>query len=262
MNDFIYGRNPVIEALKSGRDIDKLLVQRGASGSVKKIEAMARERKIVIQYLERSALARISGTDSHQGVIAYVSQYPYMDLDELLFQIEGNGEEPFVVVLDELEDPHNLGAIIRTADGAGVHGIIIGKHRSVGLTPAAVKASAGAAEYVPVVKSGNTVHTIEKLKDSGLWICGCDMEGDVYWERDLTGPIGIVVGGEGSGIGRLAKQKCDFIVSIPMEGGVDSLNASNAAAILMYEIKRQRAVKEKKLTMYDRGKEDEGKNQG
>lgn len=231
-----------MEALRSGRDIDKILIQKGGEGSIKKIEGMAKDLKISIQYLDRNALARISGTDNHQGVVAYVSSYPYKKLSELVSE-GSESDDPFIVILDGLEDPHNLGAIIRTADGAGAHGVVIGKHRSAGITPTVVKASAGAVEYVSVAKVNNMVSAIEELKKVGLWICGCDMGGEVYWEKDLTGPIALVVGGEGKGLSRLVREHCDFVVSIPMKGGVNSLNVSNAAAVIMYEIKRQRAKK-------------------
>lgn len=242
MNDLIYGRNPVMEVLKSGREIEKILLQKGAEGSVKKIEGMAKERKIPIQYLEKVALDRLAGTGSHQGVAVSVSAHAYCDTATLLTAAAEKGEAPFLILLDGLEDPHNLGAILRTADGAGAHGVIVGKHRAVGLTGTVAKASAGAIEYVPVARAANLVKEIEELKKAGLWICGCDMDGETYWEKDLTGPIALVVGGEGQGISRLVREHCDFTVSIPMEGEINSLNASNAAAVLMYEVNRQRAV--------------------
>ncbi len=247
MSDLLIGRNPVMEALKSGRVIEKLLMQNGAEGSAKKIEALARERKISIQFVDRAALERItaggSGGGNHQGVVAYVSSYRYYEVEDLLNRAAEKGEDPFLLLLDGIEDPHNLGAILRSADGAGVHGVIIPKRRAVGLTEAVAKASAGAVEYVPVAKVSNLSQTIDLLKAKGVWVGACHMDGSLYYERDLTGPIVIVIGGEGSGVSRLVREKCDFILSIPMEGKVSSLNASNAATILMYEINRQRRGK-------------------
>ncbi|MGI6733787.1 MAG: 23S rRNA (guanosine(2251)-2'-O)-methyltransferase RlmB [Anaerovoracaceae bacterium] len=247
MSDLLVGRNPVMEALKSGREIEKLLMQKGGEGSAKKIEALARERRIRIQFVDRAALDRITagmpGGNAHQGVVAYVSSYRYYDVEDLLNRAAEKGEDPFLILLDGIEDPHNLGAIMRTADGAGAHGVIIPKRRAVGLTDTVAKASAGAVEYVPVAKVSNLAQTIDFLKEKGVWIGACDMDGSAYYERDLTGPIAIVIGGEGSGVSRLVRESCDFILSIPMEGKISSLNASNAAAILMYEINRQRRGK-------------------
>jgi len=247
LSNILFGRNPVLEALKSGREIEKLVMQKGGEGSAKKIEAIARDKKIPIQYADKAALDRIAAQASeggnHQGVAAYVSAHRYYEVEDLLDRVAERGEDPFLILLDGIEDPHNLGAIIRTADGAGVHGIIIPKRRAVGLTETVAKASAGAVEYVPVAKVSNLVQTIEQLKAKGLWIGACDMDGSNYYERDLTGPIAIVVGGEGSGVSRLIREKCDFILSIPMAGKISSLNASNAAAVLMYEISKQRKGK-------------------
>ncbi len=248
MSNLLFGRNPVLEALKNGREIEKLLMQKGGEGSIKKIEAMARDAKIFIQYADKTALDRITAEVSqgspHQGVIAYVASYGYYQVEDLLERAKIRGEEPFLILLDGIEDPHNLGAILRTADGAGAHGIIIPKRRAVGLTDAAAKASAGAVEYIPVARVSNLGQTIDSLKEKGIWIGGCHMDGSIYHEADLTGPVAIVIGGEGSGLSRLVREKCDFILKIPMAGSISSLNASNAAAILMYEIVRQRKRKQ------------------
>lgn len=238
--NLLIGRNPILEALKSGRKIDKILMQKDGEGSAKKIAAMAREQKIILQYVDKMALDRVSAGGSHQGVAAYIAAYAYCEVEDLLNAAKEKGEDPFLILLDGLEDPHNLGAIMRTADAVGVHGIIIPNRRSVSLTDTVAKASAGAIEYVPVAKVSNLVQTIEKLKQAGLWIGACDMNGQTYYEAGLTGGIAIVVGGEGQGVSRLVREKCDFVLSIPMKGNITSLNASNAAAILMYEVYRQR----------------------
>jgi 23S rRNA (guanosine2251-2'-O)-methyltransferase len=241
LQDIIEGRNPVIEILKSGRDINKLLVANGAKeGAIKKIIGMAKDKGIVIQYVDRKKLDSISEIGNHQGVIAYVAAHEYADMDTVLDEIEARGEKPFVLVLDEISDPHNLGSILRTADSSGVNLVIIPKRRAVGLTAAVAKTSAGAIEYVPVAKVTNIANTIEKLKERNIWVYGADMNGDSYFNTDLTGSIAIVMGSEGKGISRLVREKCDFIVSIPMGGNVTSLNASVAASILMYEVVRQK----------------------
>ena len=238
----IEGRNPVLEALRSKRTIEKLLVAKGAGeGSIREIIGKAREKGIVIQEVNRQRLDEISSYNAHQGVIAYVTRYEYVEVEDLIKRGEDKGEPPFIVILDEITDPHNLGAVIRTAECCGAHGVIIPKRRSVGLTPAAVKASAGAVEYLPVAKVTNLVNTLEELKKLGFWIAGADTEGSSYTSQDLTGPIALVVGSEGRGISRLVKEKCDFLVSIPVKGSIESLNASVAAGILMYEVVRQRA---------------------
>ncbi len=237
----VEGRNPVLEAIRSNRTIEKLLVARGSGeGSIREILGKAREKGIIIQEVDRQRLDEISDSNSHQGVIAYVTPYEYVDVEDLIKRGEDKGEPPFIVILDEITDPHNLGAIIRTAECCGAHGIIIPKRRAVGLTPAAIKASAGAVEYLPVAKVTNLVSTLEDLKQRGFWIAGADTEGNSYTKQDLTGALALVVGSEGKGIGRLVKEKCDFLVSIPIKGNIDSLNASVAAGILMYEVIRQR----------------------
>jgi 23S rRNA (guanosine2251-2'-O)-methyltransferase len=247
LNNIIYGRNTVIEALKSKREIEKLLLLKNGEGSIKKIEGMAKDRKIPIQYVDKTALDRVTdelkSDGSHQGVVAYTSAYKYKEVEDLLSIASNKEESPFLIILDGIEDPHNLGAILRTADGAGAHGVIIPKRRAVGLTDTVAKSSAGAIEYIPVAKVSNISQTIEQLKEAGLWIAACDMDGQTYYQADLTGPIALVIGSEGKGISRLVREKCDFILSIPMEGRISSLNASNAAAVLMYEIHKQRKGK-------------------
>lgn len=246
INDRVEGRNPVIEALKSEREIDKILVAKGAKeGSINKIIGMAKNKGIVIQYVERQKLNEMAESNNHQGVIALVAAYEYSELEDILEIPKNKGEDPFLVILDEIMDPHNLGSIMRTADAVGVHGIIIPKRRSVGLTATVAKTSAGAIEYVPVAKVSNISQTIEKFKKEGLWIVGADMSGEKdYFHSDLKGAIALVIGNEGEGISRLVKEKCDFLVKIPMVGKVASLNASVAAATLMYEVFRQKNLKE------------------
>lgn len=237
----------MIEALKSKREIEKLLLLKNGEGSIKKIEGMAKDRKIPIQYVDKTALDRVTdelkSDGSHQGVVAYTSAYKYKEVEDLLSIASNKKESPFLIILDGIEDPHNLGAILRTADGAGAHGVIIPKRRAVGLTDTVAKSSAGAIEYIPVAKVSNISQTIEQLKEAGLWIAACDMDGQTYYQTDLTGPIALVIGSEGKGISRLVREKCDFILSIPMEGRISSLNASNAAAVLVYEIHKQRKGK-------------------
>ena len=240
----IEGRNPVIEAIKNDREIDKIMISNSAKeGSIKKIIAMAKEKNLVVQYVDKNKLDEISTSHAHQGVIAQVSEYKYYELDELIASAKEKSEHPFFIILDEITDPHNLGTIIRTADAVGAHGVIIPKRRSVHITPTVAKASAGAVEYVPVCKVTNIVNTIKKLKEECLWIAAADMDGQPFYEQDLTGPIGLVIGSEGFGISRLVKQNCDFTVKMPMVGNVTSLNASVAGGILLYEIFRQRTGK-------------------
>lgn len=239
MSETITGRNAVMEALRSERQIDKITIAKGAEGSVRKIEAKAKEKKIPIYYSDRSRMDKLC-EGNHQGVIAVVSDYSYCTIDDILSRAAERGEDPFVIILDGLEDPHNLGAIMRTAECAGAHGIIIPKRRSVSVTDVVAKTSAGASEYMLCAKVPSLPNAIESLQKAGLWICAVDMDGETMTKRDLTGPLGLVIGGEGSGVGRLVKEKCDFCVSIPMKGRITSLNASNAAAILMYEVVRQR----------------------
>lgn len=244
-DDVLVGRNAVTEALKSGRGINKLWIASGdREGSVAEIAALAKERGIVVQYVERAKIESLAGGHRHQGVLAYVAPVPYAELDDILKAAEEKGEAPFLVLLDELEDPHNLGALLRTADATGVHGILIPKRRSVSLNATVAKTSAGAVEYVPVARIGNIAQTLKKLKEKGFWVAGADMDGEkAYYEANLTGPLVLVVGSEGRGMSRLTKEACDFIVSMPMVGRINSLNASVAGSILMYESMRQRLQK-------------------
>lgn len=238
-DNVIFGRNPVTEALKSGREIEKILMS-SSEGSAIKIAAMARERKIPVIKADKTALDRLSGGGAHQGVAAYISAYEYKTIEDILAKAEHAGEEPFVIILDNLEDPHNLGAIMRTAECAGAHGVIIPKRNACGLTETVAKTSAGAIEYVPCVRVTNIVRTMEELKKLGFWIAACDMGGQDYYRADLTGKLAVVIGSEGDGISKLVKENCDFTVSMPMVGRITSLNASNAAAVLMYEVRKQR----------------------
>lgn len=249
-DDVLVGRNAVTEALKAGRGINKILLASGdREGSVTEIAALAKERGIVVQYVERAKIEALSGGHRHQGVLAYVAPVPYAELDDILKAAAEKGEEPFLVLLDELEDPHNLGALLRTADATGVHGILIPKRRSVSLNATVAKTSAGAVEYVPVARIGNIVQTLKALKEKGFWVAGADMDGEkAYYEANLTGPLVLVVGSEGKGMSRLTKEACDFIVSMPMVGRINSLNASVAGSILMYESMRQRLLKKKTQT--------------
>lgn len=243
--DVLIGRNAVIEAIRSGRGINKLLIADGdKEGSVKEVISLAKAQGIVIQFVERSKIEGIAGGLRHQGVLAYVAPVAYSDLETILQAAETKGEAPFLLLLDELEDPHNLGALLRTADATGVHGVLIPKRRSVPLTATVAKTSAGAVEYVPVARIGNIAQTLRKLKDKGFWVAGADMDGSQnYYEADLTGPLVLVVGSEGHGMSRLTKEQCDFIVKMPMVGKINSLNASVAGSILMYESMRQRLQK-------------------
>lgn len=237
----IEGRNAVIEAFRSGKTIDKLFVLDGCQdGPVTTILREAKKAGTIISFVKKERLDQMSHTGKHQGVIAYAAAYEYSTVEDILGAAAEKGEEPFIVLLDGIEDPHNLGAIIRTAHQAGAHGIIIPKRRAAGLTAAAVKASAGAVNYLPVAKVTNLSATIEELKEKGLWFVCADMDGELMYKLDLRGPIGLVIGGEGEGAGRLVKEKCDFIARIPMFGKVDSLNASVAMGVLAYEIVRQR----------------------
>lgn len=240
--DMLEGRNSVLEALKAGRSINRIFVAKGdREGSVNQIIAMARESKILIQEIERAKLDEMSQTYSHQGVIALAAAKNYVEVDEILAKAAESGKPPFIIVLDEITDSYNLGSILRTANAAGAHGVIIPKRRAIGLTPAVSKASAGAIEYVPVARVTNIVQTIEMLKKKNIWVVGTDLSGDKpYYERDLTGPIALVIGSEGEGMGKLVRESCDFVVSIPMLGQISSLNAAVAGAIVTYEILRQR----------------------
>ncbi len=242
MNDKIEGRNPVAEALKSGRVIDKIYVKRGEKqGSIIPIIREARKKGIIVSEVDAAKLNEMSETKNHQGVIALVSPVKYAEIDDILRAAEDKGEPPFIVILDRINDPHNLGSIIRTANCAGVHGVVIPKHDSVSVTAVVAKASAGAVEFVPVVRANNLAKTIDYLKEQGVWVTGADASGDRgLFEADLKGPTAIVIGSEGEGISRLVAEKCDFLVKIPMRGNVNSLNASVAAALMIYECAKQR----------------------
>lgn len=237
----IIGRNAVSEALKSGRAIDSLLVAKGErGGSVGAIIAACREAGVVIKEVDRRKLDSLCSGENHQGVAAWAAVHEYSSVEDILENARSKGEAPFVIVCDEIEDPHNLGAIIRTADACGAHGIIIPKRRGVALTYAVGKVSAGAVEYVPVARVANLPSVLDELKEKGFWVYGADMDGKRWDEQDYSGSVALVVGSEGKGISRLVKEKCDFIVSLPMKGRINSLNASVAAGILMYEIAKKR----------------------
>ena len=239
--DMVAGRNAVMEALKGSRSVNKLMIANGSTeGSIKEIIAVAKEKGINIQYWDRSKLDSIARGIRHQGVLAQVAPVQYAELEDILQVAKDRNEPPFIVLLDELEDPHNLGAILRTADAAGVHGVLIPKHRSCPLSATVAKTSAGAVEHVPVARVGNLVQTIKKLKQEGLWVAAADMDGKDYYDTDLTGPLLLIIGSEGQGVGRLVKEQCDFVVRIPMVGKINSLNASVAGSILMYEAMKQR----------------------
>lgn len=237
----IEGRNAVIEALRSGKPMDKILIQDGLQdGPIQTIKREAKKHDALVKFVEKERLDQISSTGKHQGVIAYAAAYEYAEVEDILQAAKDKGEPPFVFLLDNIEDPHNLGAIIRTANLAGAHGVIIPKNRAVGLTATVARTSAGALNYTPVARVTNLAKTIEELKKEGLWFVCADMGGTTMYDLNLTGPIGLVIGNEGEGVGRLVKEKCDFIASIPMKGDIDSLNASVAAGVLAYEIVRQR----------------------
>lgn len=237
----IEGRNAVIEALRSGKPMDKLFVLDGCQdGPIRTIVREAKKHDTILKFVTKERLDQLSETKKHQGVIAYVAAYEYSDVEDIFALAEKKGEDPFIILLDNIEDPHNLGAIIRTANLAGAHGVIIPKHRAVGLTATVAKTSAGALNYTPVAKVTNLTKTMEELKDRGLWFVCADMGGESMYRLNLTGPIGLVIGNEGEGVSRLVKEKCDFVASIPMKGDIDSLNASVAAGVLAYEIVRQR----------------------
>lgn len=241
MSEQIEGRNAVLEAFRSGRCVDKLFILDGCQdGPVRTIAREARKKDTIINYVSKERLDQLSETRAHQGVIAQVAAYEYSTVEEILEKAEEKGEPPFLVLLDNVEDPHNLGAIIRTANLAGAHGVIIPKRRSVGLTSTVAKTSAGALNYTPVAKVTNLVRTIEELKEKGIWFVCADMGGESMYRLNLTGPIGMIVGNEGEGVSRLVREVCDFTASIPMKGDIDSLNASVAAGVLAYEIVRQR----------------------
>lgn len=246
-NDFeeenfqLEGRNSVLEAIKQEKAIDKIFVKKGeVEGTLKVIVAKAVERGIIVQEVDRVKIDMMSRTNNHQGIIAVCPAHEYCEVEDILQKAKDKNEEPFIIILDEITDPHNLGAIIRTADASGAHGVIIPKRRAVGLTAIVSKTSSGAIEYVPVARVNNISKEINKLKKEGLWIACADMKGTDYFKADLKGAIGIVIGNEGDGVSRLVKESCDFSVKIPMYGNIDSLNASVAGGLIMYEVVRQR----------------------
>ena len=240
----IEGRNAVLEAFRSGKPIDKVFVLDGCQdGPVRTIVREAKKHDALLNFVTKERLSQISETGKHQGVVAYAAAYEYSTVDDMLALAEERGEDPFILILDNIEDPHNLGAIIRTANLAGAHGVIIPKRRAVGLTSTVAKTSAGALNYTPVAKVTNLGHTIDELKEQGMWFVCADMGGETMYNLNLTGPIGVVIGNEGEGVSRLIREKCDFVASIPMKGDIDSLNASVAAGVLGYEIVRQRLQK-------------------
>ncbi|MDD2401471.1 MAG: 23S rRNA (guanosine(2251)-2'-O)-methyltransferase RlmB [Clostridia bacterium] len=240
--EIIMGKNSVMEALKAGRPISKILFSQSIKqGNIKEITNIAQIKNIPYQFVDKKKLDVLAEGNIHQGIIAETGVKEYVDWEEIVDNVQEKGEEPFLIILDGLEDPHNLGAIMRTADAVGAHGIIIPKHRSVSLTSGVARASAGAIEYIPVARVTNLPKTMDKLKEKGCWIVGTDVEGkQKYFEANLKGPLVIVLGSEGRGLGKLVKEKCDFLVSIPMVGHVNSLNVSAAGAVLLYEIIRQR----------------------
>ncbi len=240
----IEGRNAVIEAFRAGKTIDKLYVQDGLKdGPIQTILREAKKHDVKVNFVEKDRLNGMSATGHHQGVIAIAASYSYAEVDDILAKAAEKGEPPFILILDGVEDPYNLGAIVRTANQAGAHGVIIPKNRAVGLTASVARTSAGALNYTPVAKVTNIGRTMENLNKQGLWFVCADMDGTVMYDLNLTGPIGLVIGNEGSGVSELVKKKCDFVATIPMKGEIDSLNASVAAGILSYEIVRQRMKK-------------------
>ena len=237
----IEGRNAVLEALRSGKPMDKLYVLDGCQdGPIRTIVREAKKHDVILQFVTKERLNQLSETGKHQGVIAHAAAYEYAQVEDMLELAKSRGEDPFIFLLDNIEDPHNLGAIIRTANLAGAHGVIIPKRRAVGLTATVARTSAGALNYTPVARVTNLKKTVEDLKKQGLWFVCADMDGTVMYDLDLKGPIGLVIGNEGEGVSRLMKENCDFVAGIPMKGDIDSLNASVAAGVLAYEIVRQR----------------------
>ena len=239
----LLGRNAVIEAYRSGKTIDKLFIQDGSQdGPIKTILREAKKQNTIVKFVSRERLDTMSDHGKHQGVVAFAAAMEYAQIDDLFYKAEEKGEDPFFILCDEIEDPHNLGAIIRTANLAGAHGVIIPKRRAAGLTGTVAKVSAGALHYTPVARVTNLGKTIDDLKKRGMWFACADMDGDVMYGQNLTGPIGLVIGNEGSGVSRLVREKCDYVVSIPMKGDIDSLNASVAAGVLAFEIVRPRML--------------------
>lgn len=240
----VIGRNAVLEAFRAGKTVDKLFILDGCQdGPIKSILRESRKQSTLVKYVSREKLDSLSGHEKHQGVVAITAACDYADMEDLFAAAQKKGEDPFFILCDEIEDPHNLGAIIRTANIVGAHGVIIPKRRAAGLTATVAKTSAGALNYTPVAKVTNLVKTIEELKEKGLWFVCADMDGETMYDLNLTGPVGLVIGNEGEGVSRLVKEKCDFIAGIPMKGEITSLNASVAGGVLAYEILRQRMHK-------------------
>lgn len=240
--DIIEGRNAVIEALRANRTIEQILVASGdVTGSINVVLALAKDKKVVVKQVDRRKLDQMSETGVHQGVIAQITPYKYFELEDILEYAREKEEDPFIIILDEIEDPHNFGSIIRTAETCGAHGIVIPKRRNVGVTPTVYKSSAGAVEHVKITKVTNLNNTIDKLKEQGIWVYGADMSGESYCcDTNFNGPLALIIGSEGKGILKLTKEKCDVLVKIPMVGKISSLNASVAGGILMYEILKQK----------------------
>lgn len=239
--NLLVGRNPVIEALRAGHDVERIYMAEGAGGSISIIRALAKEQGVSISMVDRFKLDHMAPGQKHQGVIAEIPAYHYSKMQDIFARAAAMDEEPFIVILDEITDPHNVGAIIRSAECMGAHGIIIPNRRACGLTSTVAKSAAGAIEQIPVVRVTNIGRTIEELQSRGIWIAACDMDGEAYYSAaGLNGAVAIVIGNEGRGIGKLVREKCDFVVSIPMKGKINSLNASNAAAIVLAEIRRRR----------------------
>lgn len=244
--DQVEGRNAVIALLESGKDINKIFISDGEKhGSINKIIALAKERKVLVTEINKAKLNKMAKTENNQGVIAFVPPFEYSDVDEMLEYAKSKNEDPFIIILDGIEDPHNLGAIIRTAETAGVHGIIIPKRRAASVNSTVAKVSAGAVEHIKIARVNNLTQTIKELKEQGIWIYGTDIEAtDYYYNQDLTGPIAIIIGSEGFGMSRLVKEKCDFLLKIPMKGKTTSLNASVSSGIVIYEAVKQKKNKE------------------
>lgn len=238
--EVIAGRNPVIEALKGERNVERVLIAEGSEGSISIIVALAREQGIIVEYVPKEKINAMAPGVKHQGVVAKVSEYKYADMDEVFERARASGEDPFIIILDGVTDPHNLGAVIRTAECSGVHGVVIPKRRACSLTQTVALTAAGALERIPVVQVNNLARAIDELKERGVWIAAADMDGETYYNADLSGSLAIIIGSEGKGVSRLIKEKSDFALSIPMKGQINSLNASNAAAVLMYAVRRAR----------------------
>lgn len=240
--EIVAGRNPVMEALKGERNVERVFIAEGSEGSISVIVAVAREQGVIVDFVPKEKINAMAPDVKHQGVVAKVSEYSYAEMDEVFAKAEASGEDPFIIILDGVTDPHNLGAIIRTAECSGVHGVIIPKRRACSLTQTVALTAAGAIERVPVVQVTSLARTVDELKEKGVWIAAADMDGQTYYEANLSGSIALVIGNEGKGVSRLIKEKSDFVVSIPMKGEINSLNASNAAAVLMYGVRRARDI--------------------